>query len=125
MADYRRSLMHGAITIARLSPLVHGWLGGRLMACAVVALLSACNLGPRYQRPDVPPPAAWATEDAAAARQWPTSDWWRGFGSDDLNSFIAQAQLTNDDLRAAIARVREADAQRLIARAQMVLPLAA
>jgi len=38
---------------------------------------------------------------------------------------FAQAQLTNDDLRAAIARVREADAQRLIARARMVLPLAA
>ena len=120
MADYCRTAMLGALPIARPSALVHPCRGGRLTACAALALLSACNLGPRYQRPDVPPPAAWATEDAAAARQWPTSDWWRGFGSDDLDSFIAQAQLTNDDLRAAIARVREADAQRLIARAPLL-----
>ena len=100
-----------------------GWAGGSWRAPSLPC--SAPATSARAISPDVPPPAVWATEDAAAARQWPTSDWWRGFGSDDLNSFIAQAQLTNDDLRAAIARVREADAQRLIARAQMVLPLAA
>jgi NodT family efflux transporter outer membrane factor (OMF) lipoprotein len=83
-------------------------------------LLGACSLGPRYHRPEVPPPPAWLTPSDPAAPQWPASDWWRGFASDDLNQFITQAQRANDDLRAAIARVREADAQRRIAGAPLL-----
>lgn len=47
--------------------------------------------------------------------EWPSAEWWRGFGSDPLDSFIAQAQQANNDIAAAIARVREADAQARIA----------
>ena len=97
-----------------------GLRGRRLLACAGAALLGACSLGPRYHRPDVPPPPAWLTPPDPAAPQWPASDWWRGFASDDLNQFITQAQQANDDLRAAIARVREADAQRRIAGAPLL-----
>ena len=90
-----------------------------LIVCACVAGLSAC-LGPYYHRPNVPPPNAWLTQGDPSAPEWPQSDWWRGFASNDLDDFIDQARRANDDLRAAIARVREADAQRRIAGAPLL-----
>ena len=51
---------------------------------------------------------------------WPSADWWQGFGSDKLNELIAEAQSSNDDLAAAIARVQEADAQARIAGAALL-----
>jgi len=117
-------------------------------ALGVAVLLSACSLGPRYKRPEIPPPAAWRTDitetpteaaaEKTAAQQpagsstgasasaklgttpaWPSADWWRGFGSTQLNDLIAQAQRANDDIAAAIARVRQADAQAQIAGAPL------
>ena len=87
-------------------------------------LLAACSLGPRYHRPDIAPPPAWVTASDANAAEWPARDWWRGFNSADLDSFIAQAQSANDDLRAALARVHQADAQRRIAGAPLLPALA-
>jgi multidrug efflux system outer membrane protein len=46
---------------------------------------------------------------------WPSADWWRGFGSSQLDDLISQAQKANDDIAAAIARVRQAEAQTQIA----------
>jgi NodT family efflux transporter outer membrane factor (OMF) lipoprotein len=91
-----------------------------LLAPAAALLAAGCNLGPYYHRPDVPPPAQWRTPAAATAPEWPPADWWREFHSDDLNLYIAQAQRANDDLRAAIARVHQADAQRRIAGAPLL-----
>jgi NodT family efflux transporter outer membrane factor (OMF) lipoprotein len=51
---------------------------------------------------------------------WPSSDWWHGFGSAQLNDLIAQAQKANDDIAAAVARVRQADAQAQIAGAPLL-----
>jgi outer membrane protein, multidrug efflux system len=92
----------------------------RVIACSAAVLLVACSLGPRYQRPELAPPPAWVTPGDATAAQWPASDWWRGFNSPDLDSFIEQARNANDDLRAALARVHQADAQRRIAGAPLL-----
>ncbi len=46
---------------------------------------------------------------------WPSADWWRGFGSPQLDVLIDQAEKANDDIGAAVARVRQADAQVQIA----------
>jgi NodT family efflux transporter outer membrane factor (OMF) lipoprotein len=51
---------------------------------------------------------------------WPSAEWWRGFGSPQLNDLIAQAQQANDDIGAAVARVRQADAQAQIAGAPLL-----
>jgi outer membrane protein, multidrug efflux system len=91
-----------------------------LILGACLGVLTACTLGPRYHRPDIPAPEAWLTPSDASAQQWPTSEWWRGFESRDLNELIGQAQRANDDLRAAIARVKQADAQRRIAGAPLL-----
>src|ERR1700744_172458 len=89
-------------------------------ACALL-VLTACSVGPTYKRPDIPPPAVW--REAPPNDQegvWPSADWWHGFGSPTLDDLIAQAQSSNDDLAAAIARVEEADAQARIAGAALL-----
>jgi NodT family efflux transporter outer membrane factor (OMF) lipoprotein len=83
--------------------------------------LSSCSLGPRYHKPDIPAPDHWVTAGDPASPEWPTAEWWRAFNSPDLDGLIAQAQAANDDLRVAVARVHEADAERRIA-ASPLLP---
>jgi len=83
-------------------------------------LLAACSLGPDYKAPENPTPAAWRNPPASNAELWPSQDWWRGFGSDRLDGYIAAAQSANTDLAAAMARVREADAQARIAGAPLL-----
>jgi multidrug efflux system outer membrane protein len=90
------------------------------LACLMITMLAGCNLGPYYHRPDVAAPPAWITPSDASAHEWPESQWWQGFESSDLNQLIEQAQRANDDLRAAIARVHQADAQRRIAGAPLL-----
>jgi outer membrane protein, multidrug efflux system len=92
----------------------------RLSAVVAAAVLAACNLGPRYHRPDMPAPQTWVTPGDGNAPQWPMSEWWRGFSSQDLDELIQRAQRANDDLRAAIARIHQADAQRRIAGAPLL-----
>src|SRR5580698_8929154 len=111
--------MHGALPTARPSPFPLRRAAGSCVPLVAAVLLGACSLGPHYHRPDVPPPAHWVTAPDTAT-QWPSSDWWRGFESADLDSFIEQARLANDDLRAAVARVHQADAQRRIAGAPLL-----
>ncbi|HTT01344.1 MAG TPA: efflux transporter outer membrane subunit [Steroidobacteraceae bacterium] len=83
----------------------------RTLWAMVLALgLGACSLGPAYRKPDIPPPAAWqaSTQEPVA---WPSTEWWRGFKSAELDDLIAGAERANDDLAAAVARVHQAEAQ--------------
>jgi outer membrane protein, multidrug efflux system len=98
-------------------------LAGLLLCGALLA--TACSVGPRYHQPAIPSPDHWVTAGDPQAPEWPASDWWRGFRSAELDAYIAQAQSANDDLRAAIARVEEADAQRRIALAPLLPALSA
>jgi outer membrane protein, multidrug efflux system len=94
----------------------------RQAAVAGVALaLGGCSLGPRYRRPSIPPPPAWSTPTAASLPQgWPSADWWSGFHSAELARLMASGRAANDDLAAAIARVREADYQVTISTAPLL-----
>ena len=69
--------------------------------------------GPRHPRGVAPTPAS-------ATAAWPTDDWWTGFGSPELNALIDLARKQNFDIAAAIARVRQADAQVRIAGAPLL-----
>jgi NodT family efflux transporter outer membrane factor (OMF) lipoprotein len=51
---------------------------------------------------------------------WPSADWWNGFHSAELSRLMTTGQTANDDLAAAIARVREADAQVRISSAPLL-----
>lgn len=103
-------------------------------SCAALIMLcgaTACTVGPFYHKPNIAPPPAWREVDAGPAvvgpnsgntetgAVWPSSQWWRGFNSAQLDDLIAQAQKANDDIAAAVARVREADAQVRIAGAPL------
>jgi len=76
--------------------------------------MAGCSVGPTYHKPAMQAPTAWRTP-TPAPQDWPTADWWQGFGSTQLNEYMTQAKLANDDLAAAIARVHQADAQVRIA----------
>jgi outer membrane protein, multidrug efflux system len=95
--------------------------GCALAALVALVALDACSVGPAYQRPQIPAPPRWQDpSNNEAATIWPSADWWHGFGSEKLDELIAEAQRSNDDLAAAIARVQEADAQARIAGAPLL-----
>jgi len=84
-------------------------------ALAVAALLSACTLGPDYQRPTLDTPeafkeaAGWqvvtkAQADAAA----PSAAWWTVYGDPALNALVSQVEINNQTILAAEASVRQA-----------------
>jgi NodT family efflux transporter outer membrane factor (OMF) lipoprotein len=100
-------------------------LAARLLAAALLVPLAGCDLdlahlGPDYLRPIIDPPPSWTTVDAKTQSPWPSAQWWRGFASPELDDLMAQAQMANFDLGAAVARVREADAQARIAGAPLL-----
>ena len=51
---------------------------------------------------------------------WPSRNWWQGFGSPQLDAYIAQADSQNFDIAAAVARVEEADGEARIAGAALL-----
>ena len=96
-------------------------LSARVVCACTLLVLAACSVGPAYKRPDIPPPAEWREAPPNEHEGiWPSADWWHGFGSQTLDGLIAEAQRSNDDLAAAVARVEEADAQARIAGAALL-----
>jgi len=80
-----------------------------------VPLLSGCQL--TTEQPDLALaiPAAYRDAATTARAALPRADWWRGFRSRELTALIAEAEVANLDIAAAIARVIQADAQARIA----------
>ena len=108
----------------RRSARLRSFAGRGCLLAGSTLILTACSLGPRYHKPDIATPDHWVTASDPGSAAWPTTDWWRGFGSTDLDALIEEAQRANDDLRAAIARVQQADAERRIAGAPLFPALA-
>jgi NodT family efflux transporter outer membrane factor (OMF) lipoprotein len=84
-------------------PLLAGVCALALSACATTSPV------PELASSDVP--MAFEQPVAEAAPIWPKPDWWRGFGSDELNGLIVSAQSWNLDLAAAETRILQADAR--------------
>jgi outer membrane protein, multidrug efflux system len=99
------------------------WPGPAIAAVALALALAVggCSLGPAYHRPHIPPPPAWNSPAATSmSHGWPSADWWDGFHSAELTSLMTSGRTANDDLAAAIARVREADDQVTISTAPLL-----
>ena len=83
---------------------------------AAALLLAGCAVGPDYTRPaiDLPPafPDASLNADAlsGAAAAPLRAEWWTLYGDPKLNELVASALERNADVRLAIARIEEADA---------------
>ena len=82
-------------------------------------LLGACSLGPAYEKLQQVAVPAQFDGATAAADVWPDREWWRGFNSRELDELIAQGVEGNRNLRAAVARIRQAEAQAKIAGAEL------
>jgi NodT family efflux transporter outer membrane factor (OMF) lipoprotein len=87
---------------------------------AAVAFLTGCDVGHDYDLPTLDIPTAYRASPETAATAWPSAGWWRGFHSGELDKLIEQARIYNFDLAAAVARVRQADAQVRIAGAPLL-----
>jgi NodT family efflux transporter outer membrane factor (OMF) lipoprotein len=97
--------------------------------CTVLAL-SACSFAPKYKVPDSPPPTP-AFKEAGDWKPAQPSDaqsrgaWWSIFQDPVLDGIEAQVAATNQDLKAAYARLLQARAATRIARSNLFPALSA
>jgi len=89
-----------------------------VLVLGALAALSACALGPDYERPKDPVPAAYK-ELTGASTGWkiaepgddrPKGAWWTLFADKDLDALQAQVLADNQTLKGAEAAVRQARA---------------
>ena len=84
-----------------------------LLIGVCAAVLSACAgtlSAPKLLTPQYVP-TAFEQSPSATEPIWPTPDWWRSFGSIELDQLIATTQTQNLNLAVAEARVLQADAR--------------
>lgn len=88
------------------------------LSAALVAacLLQACAVGPNYQRPDAPVPAAFRGQAEAQPESIADLPWWEVFQDAELQALIAEALRNNYDLATAVARVEQARGQLVVTR---------
>ena len=98
---------------------------GLWLAMAAGAGLTACAVGPDFQRPTLDPGASYvagavpATAETANAPAGTAQafiatldvdgKWWEGFGSPAINALVTEALRANPDLKAAQAALRQAE----------------
>jgi NodT family efflux transporter outer membrane factor (OMF) lipoprotein len=78
-------------------------------ALSAIVLLSACQSGPDYQRPEQAL-APYHTAAPGSAEAPPLDRWWTGFHDAELAAIVERALAQNLDLAAALARVQQARA---------------
>ncbi|MGE7955253.1 efflux transporter outer membrane subunit [Pseudomonas sp. NPDC089530] len=106
MTDRSLTLLSQRLALARSSR--------RLSLGLSLMLLSACAIGPDYQRPQVAEPAHY--KEAAGWRQANPSDalargaWWELYGDRQLNALIDKLNSANQSVAQAEAQYRQAQA---------------
>src|SRR4051794_1765410 len=91
------------------------WRTTLCLAFFVVLLMAGCSVGPKYQRPSVPPPPEAYKESQGWKTAQPSDgklggDWWTLFGDPELTALEQQIDLSNENLKAAAARFAQARA---------------
>jgi multidrug efflux system outer membrane protein len=82
----------------------------RLISIAVGVFATGCAL--HEIQPKAPVlPASFESRSGESNAAWPSQDWYKGFGSPELQALIEQAASSNLDLTMARARVTQADAR--------------
>lgn len=84
------------------------------LAMLAAALVSACAVGPAYQRPAAPEPAAFKELQgwvpAAPADMLERGPWWTLFNDPQLNELAASVEVSNQNVAAAVAAYAQARA---------------
>ncbi len=77
-------------------------------------LLTGCAVGPDYRRPDVATPAAFKEagdwKPAEPRDEAPRGNWWEIYGDAELSALVAQVAISNQNVLAAAAQYRQAQA---------------
>jgi multidrug efflux system outer membrane protein len=78
----------------------------------LLTVVTACRMGPNYQRPETTPVATVWRDSAQAGRDssFANVPWWGVFNDDTLQTLIRRALKENRDVHIALARVNEARA---------------
>jgi NodT family efflux transporter outer membrane factor (OMF) lipoprotein len=89
----------------------------RATACAlaVAVLLSACAVGPKYERPTIDTPAAFKEGQGEWVKAVPADalergPWWELFNDPDLNALASQVEVNNQNVALAVAQYAQARA---------------
>jgi NodT family efflux transporter outer membrane factor (OMF) lipoprotein len=113
----------------------HGPASGAIAGTAAVLILGAlvltgCAIGPDYKRPVNAVPATYksagATNELGAWKEGqpldnvPKGAWWEVFGDNTLSELEQRASTTNQELKAAVARVEQARASARVARSEFL-----
>jgi NodT family efflux transporter outer membrane factor (OMF) lipoprotein len=87
-----------------------------LIVIALAAALTGCAVGPNFHEPAPPASSGYGPGEPSApipgqaldrsAR--PAADWWRVFGSPELDAMVREALAANPDLKSADAALRQA-----------------
>ncbi|MDB6092356.1 MAG: efflux system, outer rane lipoprotein NodT family [Gammaproteobacteria bacterium] len=87
-----------------------------LLVLGVAGSTAACSLAPVYEKPATAPPAAsykeagdWKPAQPADAQ--PRGSWWNTYGDAQLDTLEGQVTASNQNLKAAFARLEQARAQ--------------
>ena len=97
---------------------------GAAVCAATLLACAACALQPTPTPPSAVP-TAFGNRVPEAPPAWPARDWYRSFGSAELDRLIGQADSSNLDLTAARARLAQADARSRQAGAALLPDLSA
>jgi NodT family efflux transporter outer membrane factor (OMF) lipoprotein len=95
----------------------------RFPAFCLLLALTACAVGPNYEKPPVETPTAykeagdWVKANPADAA--PKGEWWKVFQDPVLDGLMERVSVSNQSLKAAEARYRQATAAVQSARAQL------
>lgn len=96
-------------------------LNSKMNALLMAMSLAGCAAPlPAPVASTTPLPAQWHSAPQAGAQAGVTADWWRSFGSAELDALVRQAQAQSLDMAAAVARVQQAGAAARIAGAALL-----
>jgi len=71
----------------------------------LIFILNSCSFTPKYKKPDIPIP-----NDNISIKNYPSIKWWEKFNDSNLNAIINLALKNNEDIKLAIAKIKEAEA---------------
>lgn len=96
-----------------------------VVTCSALLSMTACMVGPKYQRPSTPvaptykeaPPDSWKQAQPNAAL--PRGKWWEIYNDPELNALEEQVSISNQNVLLAMAQYREARDQVRITRSAL------
>jgi multidrug efflux system outer membrane protein len=83
----------------------------RIVCLSTALTCASCSVGPNFKLPEVLMPSKWKNGRSASTADIPVpGEWWKLFGSAELNRLEERAMENNQELRGALARVETARA---------------